>query len=104
MEACSGLHLKETATEVRGTFRVSGSSKRMKELQTIFETPPKVSRETGIESPDVLAQRCIRAQYGKNLDWKKVSFTTHDVATILRRYLTSMPVSRYGCPYHGAFD
>lgn len=66
-----GLHLKETATEVRGAFRVSGSSKRMKELQTIFETPPK---------------------YGKNLDWKKVShFTPHDVATILRRYLTSMP-------------
>ncbi len=38
----SGLHLKETATEVQGTFRVSGSAKRMKELQAIFETPPKV--------------------------------------------------------------
>jgi hypothetical protein len=33
---------------------------------------------------------CTR-QYGKNLDWKKTSYTTHDVATILRRYLTQMP-------------
>ena len=59
--ACSGLFLKEhgtradsrarphvdqicylVGTEVEGTFRVSGSSKRMSELQTIFETPPKV--------------------------------------------------------------
>ena len=30
-------------------------------------------------------------QYGKNLDWKKTTYTTHDVATILRRYLTQMP-------------
>ena len=29
-------------TEVEGTFRVSGSSKRMSELQAIFEAPPKV--------------------------------------------------------------
>ena len=31
------------ATEVEGTFRVNGSNKRMRELQAIFETPPKVS-------------------------------------------------------------
>ena len=30
------------ATEVAGTFRVSGSSKRMRELQAAFETPPTV--------------------------------------------------------------
>ena len=60
--ACSGLFLKEhgmitdsrggptlisivllcVGTEVEGTFRVSGSSKRMSELQAIFEAPPKV--------------------------------------------------------------
>jgi hypothetical protein len=62
--ACSGLFLKEhgtktdswgglhvdqhplacypAGTEVEGTFRVSGSSKRMGELQAIFEAPPKV--------------------------------------------------------------
>lgn len=39
----SGLYLKETATEVEGTFRVNGSAKRMRQLQTEFETPPKVS-------------------------------------------------------------
>lgn len=39
-----GLYLKDTATEVPGTFRVSGSAKRMKELQAVFDNPPKVSR------------------------------------------------------------
>lgn len=38
-----GLYLKEHATEVEGAFRVSGSSKRMRELQTIFDTGPRVS-------------------------------------------------------------
>ena len=38
-----GLYLKDTATEVPGTFRVSGSAKRMKELQAVFDNPPKVS-------------------------------------------------------------
>ena len=32
-------------------------------------------------------------QYGKNLDWKNESYTTHDVASVFRRYLTQMPVS-----------
>ncbi|CDO72483.1 hypothetical protein BN946_scf184980.g24 [Trametes cinnabarina] len=65
-----GLYLKENATEVAGTFRVSGSTKRMRELQAAFETPPR---------------------YGKNLDWKKENYTTHDVASVFRRYLTQMP-------------
>ncbi|PPR00791.1 hypothetical protein CVT24_000756 [Panaeolus cyanescens] len=65
-----GLYLKENATEVPGTFRVSGSSKRMRELQAIFELPPR---------------------YGKSLDWKEQKFTTHDVASVFRRYLTQMP-------------
>lgn len=42
MYSNSGLYLKENATEIEGTFRVSGSTKRMRELQQIFETPPKV--------------------------------------------------------------
>ncbi|KAI0303563.1 Rho GTPase activation protein [Multifurca ochricompacta] len=66
----SGLFLKESATEVEGTFRVNGSNKRMRELQAIFETPPR---------------------YGKSLDWKKENYTTHDVASVFRRYLTHMP-------------
>ncbi|KAA1476230.1 Rho GTPase activation protein [Dentipellis sp. KUC8613] len=65
-----GLFLKENATEVEGTFRVSGSSKRMRELQALFETPPR---------------------YGKSLDWKNENYTPHDVASVFRRYLTQMP-------------
>ena len=42
----SGRYLKENATEVEGTFRVSGSSKRMKDIQAIFDAPPKVSPST----------------------------------------------------------
>lgn len=38
-----GLYLKEHATEIEGTFRISGSTKRMRELQTLFDTGPKVS-------------------------------------------------------------
>ena len=31
-------------------------------------------------------------QYGKSLDWKKENYTTHDVASVFRRYLTHLPV------------
>ncbi|KAI0070459.1 Rho GTPase activation protein [Panus rudis PR-1116 ss-1] len=65
-----GLYLKENATEIQGTFRVSGSSKRMRELQEEFERPPR---------------------YGKNLDWSKKMYTPHDVASVFRRFLTQMP-------------
>jgi hypothetical protein len=44
----------------------------MRELQTIFETPPR---------------------YGKNIQWQEHAFTPHDVASIFRRFLTYMPVS-----------
>ncbi|KAI9453334.1 Rho GTPase activation protein [Russula earlei] len=66
-----GLFLKENATEVEGTFRVNGSNKRMRDLQAIFETPPR---------------------YGKALNWKQENYTSHDVASVFRRYLTQMPV------------
>ncbi|KIL67540.1 hypothetical protein M378DRAFT_9318 [Amanita muscaria Koide BX008] len=65
-----GLYLKENATEVEGTFRVSGSNKRMRELQASFEATPR---------------------YGKDLDWKQESYTAHDVASVFRRYLNRMP-------------
>ncbi|KAG6331197.1 hypothetical protein ID866_7892 [Astraeus odoratus] len=73
-----GLYLKENATEVPGTFRVNGSAKRMKDLQAAFETPPR---------------------YGKSLDWKNEPYTTHDVASVLRRYLTKMPVGAPHAPF-----
>ena len=57
-----------TATEIEGIFRLSGSSKRIKDLQMIFNSPDR---------------------YGKGLDW--TGFTVHDAANILRRYLNQLP-------------
>ncbi|CAE6441874.1 unnamed protein product [Rhizoctonia solani] len=62
------------ATEVEGVFRINGSNKRMRDLQSIFESPPRAS-----------------PHYGKDLNWKHESYTSHDVASVFRRYLTQMP-------------
>ncbi|KAI4122164.1 MAG: hypothetical protein LQ338_005972 [Usnochroma carphineum] len=63
-----GVYLKEKATDVEGIFRLSGSNKRIKELQEIFDSPDR---------------------YGKGLDW--AGYTVHDAANILRRYLNNLP-------------
>lgn len=63
-----GVFLKEKATNVEGIFRLSGSAKRIKDLQTIFNSPDK---------------------YGKGLDW--AGYTVHDAANIFRRYLNQLP-------------
>ena len=60
--------LIRAATDVEGIFRLSGSSKRIKELQAIFDSPDR---------------------YGKGLDW--TGYTVHDAANILRRYLNNLP-------------
>ena len=56
------------ATDIEGIFRLSGSAKRIKELQIIFDSPDR---------------------YGKGLDW--TGYTVHDAANILRRYLNQLP-------------
>lgn len=56
------------ATDVEGIFRLSGSEKRIKELQKIFNSPDR---------------------YGKGLDW--TGYTVHDAANILRRYFNQLP-------------
>ncbi|RPA89826.1 RhoGAP-domain-containing protein [Choiromyces venosus 120613-1] len=63
-----GVFLKDKATDVEGIFRLSGSAKRIKDLQTIFNSPDK---------------------YGKGLDW--TGYTVHDAANVLRRYLNQLP-------------
>ena len=63
-----GVYLKEHATGIEGIFRVSGSAKRMRDLQRLFNTPPR---------------------YGKGLDWS--GFNVHDAANVLRRYLNHLP-------------
>ena len=57
-----------TATDVEGIFRLAGSAKRIKDLQTVFNSPDR---------------------YGKGLDW--TGYTVHDAANILRRYLNQLP-------------
>lgn len=56
------------ATDVEGIFRLAGAERRIKELQSLFNSPEK---------------------YGKNLDWS--GYTVHDAANILRRYLNQLP-------------
>ena len=56
------------ATDVEGIFRLSGSAKRIKELQAIFDSPDR---------------------YGKGLDW--TGYTVHDAANIFRRYINQLP-------------
>ncbi|KAG0017085.1 hypothetical protein BGZ80_008625 [Entomortierella chlamydospora] len=63
-----GWLLKEQAMRTRGIFRVSGSAKRVAELQLIFDTPP---------------------HYGSQLDW--TGYTIHDASNVLRRYLNHLP-------------
>ena len=75
----------------------------MRELQAIFETPPRVRVRFPSLSPThppfpasgptlfpIFVDDTI--QYGKSLDWKKENYTTHDVASVFRRYLTHLPV------------
>jgi GTPase-activating protein SAC7 len=47
---------------------LSGSAKRIKDLQTVFDSPER---------------------YGKGLDW--TGYTVHDAANIFRRYLNQLP-------------
>lgn len=63
-----GIYLKTNGLNVEGIFRVGGSTKRLKDLQVIFNTPP---------------------DFGKKLSWD--GYTVHDAASILRRYLNSLP-------------
>jgi hypothetical protein len=63
-----GMMLKETATQTEGIFRVSGSNKRINNLQLVFDEPPR---------------------YGKDFDW--TGYSVHDAASVLRRYLNSLP-------------
>lgn len=63
-----GVYLKKNGLSVEGIFRVGGASKRIKELQLIFNSPP---------------------EFGKKLSWD--GYTVHDAASVLRRYLNALP-------------
>ncbi|EPS45247.1 hypothetical protein H072_776 [Dactylellina haptotyla CBS 200.50] len=68
------------ATDVEGIFRLSGSAKRIKDLQVLFNSPDK---------------------YGKGLDW--TGYTVHDAANILRRYLNQLPEPIIPLDYYDKF-
>ncbi|GEQ66439.1 hypothetical protein JCM33374_g102 [Metschnikowia sp. JCM 33374] len=63
-----GVYLKKNGLNVEGIFRVGGSSKRIKELQIVFNSAP---------------------EFGKKLNWD--GFTVHDAASVFRRYLNALP-------------
>jgi len=66
-----GLYLRENATEVEGVFSIICSTKRLQELQAVFEAPPNYGRDVKME----------------------VSFTVHEAAGVLCRYLAQLPES-----------
>ncbi|KAK9471718.1 uncharacterized protein V1510DRAFT_407681 [Dipodascopsis tothii] len=66
--ALCGIYLQENAQSVEGIFRLSGSVRRIRELQQIFATPP---------------------QFGDGIDW--TNYTVHDASNVLRRYLNKLP-------------
>ena len=63
-----GAYLKANGLETSGVFRIAGNSKRVKELQYIFSSPP---------------------DYGAKFNgWD--AYTVHDVASLLRRFLNNL--------------
>ncbi|CCH43727.1 GTPase-activating protein [Wickerhamomyces ciferrii] len=63
-----GSYLKNKGLQTEGIFRVAGASRRVKELQYIFSTPP---------------------EYGRKLNWE--GYTVHDAASLIRRFLNNLP-------------
>ncbi|KAJ1842161.1 GTPase activating protein (GAP) for Rho1p, partial [Coemansia sp. RSA 2703] len=78
--AVCGQHLWEQGQQTQGIFRVNGSMKRVQKLQEIFNERP---------------------EYGRHIEW--TGYTLHDAATILRRYLISLPESVISVEHYSIF-
>ncbi|ORX53947.1 Rho GTPase activation protein [Hesseltinella vesiculosa] len=76
-----GHFLKDQGLYVEGIFRLSGSAKRINQLQQLFDSP--------------------ETQYGITLSWD--GFTVHDAANIMKRYLNHLPVPVIPTEYHERF-
>lgn len=94
-----GLYLKENATNVQGIFRISGSTKRMRELQAIFDEPPNFGKDLDWKTtnPTDYGSSSTSGSTGSLIDSnqnqvQKSYFSVHDAANVLRRYLMSLPV------------
>ncbi|CAA20323.2 Rho-type GTPase activating protein Rga5 [Schizosaccharomyces pombe] len=75
-----GFFLKQNATQVKGIFRVNGSSKRIQILQKAFSTGP---------------------DYGRSFDWE--GYTVHDAANVFRRFINLMPEHVIPLEYYERF-
>ncbi|CAO3598125.1 unnamed protein product [Absidia cylindrospora] len=64
-----GSYLKEEGLQIEGIFRLSGNSKRIGHLQSLFDTSD--------------------TQYGVYLTWD--DYNIHDVANVMRRFLNHLP-------------
>ncbi|KAJ2008344.1 GTPase activating protein (GAP) for Rho1p, partial [Coemansia thaxteri] len=78
--AVCGRHLCDQGQQMQGIFRVNGSMKRVQKLQDEF---------------------CEQPHYGRHIEW--AGYTLHDAATILRRYLISLPESVISAAHYNAF-
>ncbi|KAJ2852118.1 GTPase activating protein (GAP) for Rho1p [Coemansia brasiliensis] len=78
--AVCGRHLWALGQQTQGIFRVNGSMRRVQMLQSEFDTPPA---------------------YGRHIEWS--TYTLHDAATMLRRYLTSLPESVISSDHYRGF-
>lgn len=75
-----GSFLKEEAMTTEGIFRVSGSSRRIRMLQSTFDTPEF---------------------YGSQLDWR--GYTVHDAANVMKRFLSFLPEPVITLEYYRKF-
>ncbi|CAO3590389.1 unnamed protein product [Absidia cylindrospora] len=75
-----GSFLKEEGLMVEGIFRRPGSARRLRMLQTIFDTSDT---------------------YGSQLDWR--GYTVHDAANILRRFINHLPEPVITLDYYRPF-
>jgi GTPase-activating protein SAC7 len=62
--------LDVSGTDVVDIFRISGHPLRLRDLEKVFDNPPR---------------------YGKGFDW--TGYTVHDAASLLIRFLTNVPES-----------
>ena len=73
-------HHAALATE--GIFRMSGSVRRIADLQSIFNTPE---------------------DYGAKFDWEHGKYTVHDAANVMRRFLNHLPEPVIPLDYYRPF-
>ncbi|KAJ8663063.1 hypothetical protein O0I10_001240 [Lichtheimia ornata] len=82
-----GSFLKSKALATEGIFRMSGSIRRIADLQCIFNTPE---------------------DYGAKFEWEHGKYTVHDAANVMRRFLNHLPEPviplDYYRPFKEAYD